>query len=63
MGAKTDQVMGRVKEAIGDLTNNDKLRRRGKTDKVAGKAKEVVQDSTAKVEDAVDAVKDKLQRH
>ena len=47
----TDDAKGRVKEAAGDLTNNDGLKREGKVDKAAGKVK-----------DAVDNVKDKLHK-
>jgi uncharacterized protein YjbJ (UPF0337 family) len=44
-----DKLKGKVKQAAGDLTGNDKLRREGKIDEAAGKAK-----------DAIDKVKDKL---
>ena len=43
MGGKTDVVKGRIKEAAGALTGNDKLRAEGKTDQVVGKTKQVVQ--------------------
>ena len=58
----TDDIKGRVKEAAGDLTDNDRLKREGKTDQAAGKVKEVAGDVKDKVEDAVDAVKDKVNR-
>jgi uncharacterized protein YjbJ (UPF0337 family) len=58
----TDDIKGRVKEAAGDLTNDDRLQREGKTDQMAGKVKEMVDDAKDKVEDAVDAVKDRLHR-
>ena len=45
----TDEVKGRIKEAAGDLTDDDDLKSEGKLDKAAGKVK-----------DAVDDVKDKL---
>ena len=32
MGGKTDEVKGRIKEAAGVLTGNDKLRAEGKTE-------------------------------
>ena len=53
MGEKTDQVKGRVKEATGDLTDDDDLKREGKVEQKAGEVKE-------KVGDAVDKVKDKV---
>lgn len=56
----TDQLKGRVKEAAGDLTDNDRLKREGKTDRVAGKAKEIVDKGKDFAEDKVDALKDKI---
>ena len=52
---KTDEAKGRIKEAAGDLTDDDKLKNEGKADRAGGKVKE-------KVEDTVDSVKDKLTR-
>jgi len=37
---KADEVKGRVKEAAGALTNDNKLKRKGKADQVAGKIKQ-----------------------
>ncbi len=56
----TDDLKGRAKEAAGDLTNDDDLKREGKTDQASGKVKETVDDAKEKVEGAVDKVKDKL---
>ncbi len=42
MSGKTDKAKGKIKQAVGDLTDNDKLRREGKIDELAGKAKEVI---------------------
>ncbi len=60
--SNTDDIKGRVKEAAGDLTDNDRLKREGKADQLAGKAKELVDEVKDGVSDAVDAVKDKLHR-
>jgi len=43
MSGKTDVVKGRIKEAAGALTGNEKLRQEGKTDQAVGKAKQAVQ--------------------
>ena len=43
MGGKTDVVKGRIKEAAGALTGNDKLRDEGKTNQVVGQTKQAVQ--------------------
>jgi uncharacterized protein YjbJ (UPF0337 family) len=60
--SNTDDIKGRVKEAAGDLTDNDRLKREGKTDQAAGKVKDIAEGAKDRVEDAVDAVKDKLNR-
>jgi uncharacterized protein YjbJ (UPF0337 family) len=60
--SNTDDIKGRVKEAAGDLTDNDRLQREGKADQAAGKAKEFIDDVKDKVDDAIDSVKDKLHR-
>jgi uncharacterized protein YjbJ (UPF0337 family) len=56
MGGKTDVVKGRIKEAAGALTGNDKLRAEGKTDQVVGKTKQVVQNAADTVKNAVKKV-------
>ena len=55
-----DEAKGRVKEAAGDLTDDDKLKQEGKLDQAAGKAKGTIHDLEEKAEDLVDKVKDKL---
>lgn len=40
----TDDLKGRVKEAAGDLTDDDDLKREGKIDQGKGKVKEFVDD-------------------
>lgn len=62
MEINSDQAKGRVKEAAGDLTGNDKLKSEGKADQAAGDAKEVVSNVADKAEDLVDKVKDKLHK-
>lgn len=56
MSGKTDEVKGRIKEAAGALTGNDKLREEGKTDQAVGKAKQAVQKVADKVKEAVKEV-------
>ena len=56
MSGKTDVVKGRIKEAAGTLTGNDKLRAEGKTDQVVGKAKQAVQKAGDTVKKAVKKV-------
>ena len=62
MDPNTDDLKGRAKEAIGDLTDNRDLKREGKADRATGKAKEFVDDVKDKAEDVIDSVRDKLHR-
>jgi uncharacterized protein YjbJ (UPF0337 family) len=57
---KMDKAKGHVKEAVGDLTDDDELKNEGKMDRAGGSVKEAAGDAKDKVEDAVDRVKDKL---
>ena len=49
MGGKTDIAKGRVKEAAGVLTGNEKLRSRGKTDQAVGQVKQAAKKVVDKV--------------
>ena len=53
MSGSKDDLKGRAEEAVGDLTDDDKLKRQGKTDQAVGKVKE-------RIDQAADKVKDKL---
>jgi len=57
MEGKKDELKGRVKEAAGDLTDNQDLKREGKEDKAAGKVKQKVEDAKDWVEDKIDDIK------
>lgn len=37
-----DEAKGRVKEALGDLTDDDKLKKEGSIDRAKGRVKDVV---------------------
>ena len=43
MSGKADEVKGRIKEAAGALTDDDKLREEGKTDQTVGKVKQAAE--------------------
>jgi uncharacterized protein YjbJ (UPF0337 family) len=58
MTKNTDDLKGRAKEAVGDLTDNDKLRHEGKTDRAGAKVKDVAQNVADSVGNAVDSAKD-----
>jgi uncharacterized protein YjbJ (UPF0337 family) len=53
MSGKSEEIKGRVKEAAGAVTDDDKLRRDGRLDQAVGKVKQGV-------EKAVDKAKDTL---
>jgi len=53
MGDKMDEAKGRTKEAVGDLTDDEKLKREGKLDRAGAKVKETA-------EKTVDSAKDKM---
>jgi uncharacterized protein YjbJ (UPF0337 family) len=49
----TDDVKGRVKEAAGDLTDDQGLKNEGKVDRATGSVKDAVDDASDKAKDAV----------
>jgi len=60
MDSNADQAKGRVKQAVGDLTDDEDLKKEGRADEVAGKVKGFVEDAKDKVDDLVDKVRDKF---
>ena len=62
MGENLDQAKGRVKQAAGDLTDNEDLKQEGKADELGGKVKETLEGMKDKAADAVDAIKDRANR-
>ena len=53
---KADQVKGRIKQAVGDLTGNDRLKAAGKVDETVGKAETAVGEAQRKVATAIRSV-------
>lgn len=49
-----DEAKGRVKEAAGSLTDDDKLKREGRTDQAKSSVKDTVDKAAQKAKDAVD---------
>ena len=49
MDDKMDEAKGRIKEAAGDLTDNDELKAEGKIDQGKGKVKGFVDDVADKL--------------
>jgi uncharacterized protein YjbJ (UPF0337 family) len=52
---KLDQAKGKVKQAVGDLTGNDRLRAQGKVDETVGKVETAVGGAQKKVNAAIDS--------
>jgi uncharacterized protein YjbJ (UPF0337 family) len=59
MSAKTQQLLGRIKQAAGSLIGNKRLEREGRADRRAGEAKERLARARGKVDEVVDEVADK----
>ena len=53
MAGRIDEAKGRTKQAAGDLTDDEKLKREGKIDRTVSSVKD-------KVDGAADKVKDKV---
>jgi len=60
MGENVDKAKGHVKEAVGDLTDDERLEREGKLDQMSGEVKGRAEDAKDKVGEGVDAVRDRL---
>lgn len=63
MGSNADDAKGRVKEAVGDLTDDRDLKNEGKADQAGARVKEAAEGAKDKVSGAVDGIKDKLTGH
>jgi uncharacterized protein YjbJ (UPF0337 family) len=48
-----DDIKGRVKEAAGDLTDDQGLKNEGKVDRATGSVKDAIDDASDKAKDAV----------
>jgi len=54
MGANMDEAKGRMKEAAGDMMDDDELKREGKTDRMGATIKEKANEVVDKAKDLVD---------
>ena len=57
-----DQAKGKVKQAVGTLTGNDRLKAEGQADEVVGKVESVVGGAIRKVEDETTRVRKAVRR-
>ncbi len=60
MSGEKDEITGRIKQAAGDLTDNEELKEEGERDELAGKLKDAVDDVGDKVRDGIDKLKKKF---
>ncbi len=58
MGEFIDKTKGKIKQAVGDLTDNRALKREGERDERTGKVKGAITDVKQAVKDAGHAIKD-----
>ena len=59
MNGSTEVVKGRIKEAAGVLTGNDKLRAKGQTDQAVGHVKQAAEKGVRKSKEAAQKIVDK----
>ncbi len=62
VSGKTDQAKGRIKEEVGNLTDDDQLRDEGTADRATGKVQETFGKGRRKVGDAIEELGDNLKR-
>ena len=60
LGNKAEQAKGKLKEAAGDLTDDDDLRREGKVDHASGHGQGEGRRPQGQGRGAIDSVKDKV---
>lgn len=57
MAGERDKVKGRAKQAAGDLTGDDEMRREGQADEAGGDVKDLIDKAANKLEETVDKVR------
>jgi uncharacterized protein YjbJ (UPF0337 family) len=62
MAGEFDEAKGRMKEAAGDLTDDEDLKTEGKVDRASGTVKGKIDDLKDKAEGVVDKVRDRFNK-
>ena len=62
MGAKTDKIFGRAKQALGAITGNETMKREGQRQEDKGKVKRKVDSTIGKAQNALGDLKNKVNR-
>ncbi len=59
---KAEALKGKVKQAAGDLTDNDRLRNEGEADEIAGDTQDAIGRGRRKVGEAIEGVGDSIKK-
>lgn len=59
---KAEQVKGKIKQGVGDLTDNERLHDEGVADEAAGEAQDTLGRARRKVGEAVEDLGDQIKR-
>jgi len=59
MEDRIDEAKGRAKQAVGDLTDDEKLKREGKLDRTGAAVKRKVREGKEAIDEGVDQVKER----
>lgn len=57
MAGEADKVKGRAKQAAGDLTGDDEMRREGRADEAGGDVKDLIDKAADKLNETVDKIR------
>ena len=61
--SNTDDMKGRAKQALGDLTDNQKLKDEGRDDRAGAKVKDIAEKVDEKIHEVIDDVQDRIHRN
>lgn len=59
MKGKTDEIIGRIKEATGSMTGNTKLRDRGRAEQALGRVEQAAEKGVKKAKKVADGMVDR----
>jgi uncharacterized protein YjbJ (UPF0337 family) len=62
MGAKTDQIFGRAKQALGAITGNKKMKRKGQVQEDKGELKGKFDSAVHQTQDSLEDLKKTVNR-
>jgi uncharacterized protein YjbJ (UPF0337 family) len=62
LDGKADKVKGKVKQAFGDLTDDERLHQEGVADEAAGKTQETFGKARRKVGEAIEDIGENIKR-